>query len=159
MEDQPEFTEKGEWQVKRWDNECMCVYQALLLLEHLDPQVWAIQANDSGIAIYPRNQIRKITTWEKSLNQAPLPIPCDWTGYLSHSVQKTSEKWTRYSSTYSHSQGTSPPDVCLSQGEGDVSSLNRLLLLMQEYLSVGRPLEVKSMKDVCLSICKEISGS
>lgn len=159
MRDHPAFTTKAEWQVKRWDNECICVYQALLLLEHLDPQVWAIQANDNGITLYPRRQIRKITTWERSLNQAPLPIPCEWTGFLSRFDQPTSEKWTTYSSTSSHWPDLSRTGVLSSQEGVDVSSLNRLLLLMQEYLSVGRPMEVKSMKDVCLSICKGISGN
>ena len=129
------------------------------LLEFCDPATYCLSSNITGVNVYLRCHGPKTTAWERDLWDSGRQLPAAWTGYLSHSVQKTSEKWTKYSSTSSHLPDTSPTHAHLSQGEGDVSSLNRLLLLMQEYLSVGRPLEVKSMKDVCLSICKEISGS
>ena len=159
MKDHPAFTTDVEWRLRRMDDQVLCLYQALLLLEHLDPHSWGIQANATGIAIYPRKQIRGLTAWEKSLAKAPLSTPCDWTGYLQAFDQPIHEKWTKYLSTSSHLPDMSPVDALSSLEEGADSSLNRLLLLMQGYLLNGRPMEVKSMEDVCRSICKAISGS
>ena len=141
------------------DDQVLCLDQALLLMEHLDPALWAIQANATGIAIYPRKQIHKLTAWERSLAKAPLQIPCDWTGYLSASDRPVHEKWTKYLNTASHSPDSSLTGAISSQEGAEDSSLNRLLLLMQAYLLNGRPMGVKSMQDVCQSICKAISGS
>ena len=63
--------EADSWLIRRMDDEALCVAQALLLMEHLDPHLWAIQANATGIVIYHRNQIHQCTSWEKSLHQAP----------------------------------------------------------------------------------------
>ena len=159
MLDHPGLTTKIEWKFRRMDDRVLSLHQAVLLMDHLDPNLWALQASETGIVIYPRKQIHGLTPWEKSLSTAALQIPPDWIGYLRHSAHQTHEKWRRYSNTSSPSQNTSLPHFNLSQGvEGD-SSLNQLLLLMQAYLSVGRPMEAKSMEDVCLSICKEISGN
>ena len=159
MRDHPGLTTELEWRFRRMDDQVLCLDQALLLMEHLDPAHWAIQANATGIAIYPRKQIHNLTAWEKSLAKVPSLIPCDWTGYLQASVQPLHERWTKFSSTSSQSPDMSPTCANGSQEGGEDSSLNRLLLLMQAYLSNGLPMEVKSMEDVCRSICKAISGS
>lgn len=159
MRDHPILTTEAEWRIRRMDDQCSCVYQALLLLEHLDPHTWAIQANATGITLYPRNQIHGITAWEKSLAQAPLPIPCEWIGYLTDSGLPMSERWKKYSSTSSHSANSSLTSRNSLREVGEDSSLTLLLALMQEYLCDGHPMAVKSMRDVCLSICKGISGN
>jgi hypothetical protein len=141
------------------DNRVLTLRQAISLMDHLNPNEWALQASETGIVIYPRKQIHGLTAWEKSLSTAALPIPQDWIGYLSHSDHQTHGKWRKFSSTSSHSQSLSQTKQNLSQEVAGDSSLNQLLALMQAYLSVGRPMEVKSMEDVCRSICKEISGS
>ena len=127
MRDHPGLTTKLEWKFIRMDNEVICLDQALLLMEHLDPEDWAIQANATGIAIYPRKQIHKLTAWEKSLAKAPSLTPCDWTGYLQASDRPLHEKWTKYLSTSSHS-----PDMSQMGQRDSVYEKNMLTVLTKE---------------------------
>ena len=146
-------------QAKRLDDACVCNFQLLLLLEHLDPNLWAVQASPTGIAIYPRYQVHKVTTWERTLATAPLPIPSAWIGYLQDSGLQTHEKWTKYLATSSNSRNSSQMEQNSNREEAVDFSLNQLLRLMQEYLSVGPHMAVKSMKVVSRLISKEISGN
>ena len=143
---------------ERLDGHALCLHQALLLMEVVDPAVFAISATRNGIVLYPRCEYQKLTTWEQTLHSVAYPIPSAWIGYLSRFSQTTAEKWTKFLNTSSRSRNTSQMKQFSPKEQAVAFSLNQLLASLQEYLSGGHHLEVKSMQDVLLSICKETSS-
>ena len=139
------------------EGNAVTLLQAVRLMEVTDPSLFAIQANAHGITLYPRYEHPNLTTWEKSLNQLSYPIPSEWTGWLSLTDLPTHEEWMKFSSTYSNSESSSLEIQNWSKEQVVAFSLNRLLVVLQEYLSGGHHLEVKSMEDVLQSICRVTS--
>ena len=74
---------ENEWRKWQEEDERLCNCQALMLLEELDPNVWAIAASRTGITITPRDQVHGMTVWERTLIKSKLKIPVAWTGCLS----------------------------------------------------------------------------
>ena len=141
------------------EGSAVTLYQAIRLMEVTDPELFAISANAHGITLYPRYEHQDLTTWEKTLTQACYPIPSDWTGYLQLTNQPMHEKWTTYLNMHSMSPSLPPPRAKQSKEQAVAFSLSRLLAVMQEYLSGGHRLEVKSMTELLQSICKVTSLS
>ncbi len=136
-----------EWQKWQEEDERLCHTQAIFLLEELDPNIWAVSANKTGIYLQPREQVRWLTSWERELKQWNLRLPAAWTGYLSAMHPRRQETWRKYSLTSSMCHDISPKDRSSERAVVVAFSLNRLLTLMQEFSSVGRPMTGESMQE------------
>lgn len=136
-----------EWHKWEEEDERLCNCQAIFLTWELDPHIWAIKANRTGIYIQPREQVRWLTNWEVELARWNLQIPAVWTGYLSHMLQKRQETWKKYSLTSSTHLDTSPKDRSFERVEAAAFSLSRLLTLMREFSSDGHPMGGESMRE------------
>ena len=146
-------------QLRKEDDRRLCIGQALLLLEHLDPHVFAIQASATGIVIYPRAQVQQLTTWERTLLQTQLPIPAEWIGGLGHIDQET-QMLSRKSSHISEKRrlGFLRQAAASERARVVAFSLNQYNQTMQEFFCGGAISEIKSTPDACQSIYKARSG-
>jgi hypothetical protein len=136
-----------EWAKWKEEDERFCNCQAIFLLEELQPTLWAITANATGIYIQPREQVRWLTPWERSLIGAKLRLPAVWTGYLSAMAPKRRETWKKYSNTSSSHLKLSPQDRSTERVLAAVSSQSRLLTQMQEFFFDGHPMGAESMQE------------
>lgn len=140
------------------DDENLCTAQALLLLEHLDPSLFAIQASATGIAIYPRHHIFKLTTWEQTLLRSEFQIPADVIGGLVH-IDQLTKKPSKTLSTTSETQQSSWRDkAALGRAQVVASSLTRFNQRMREFSSDGQISETRSTPDVSQLTSKARSG-
>ena len=144
-----------EERAAKLDGYAMNLYQATLLMEVVDPAVYAISFDANGICLYPRCQYYLLTRTEKTLISAAYPIPSAWIGYLSRFNLTTAEKWTKFSNMSSRSQSSSLMKQISPKEQVVDFSLNQLLVSLQEYWLDGHHLGVKSMQDVLRSIFKE----
>jgi hypothetical protein len=146
------------WRMRQEDDELLCNGQALMLLEHLDPYVWAIQATKTGIVLYPRAQVHTLTTWEQTLLRTELPIPAEWIGGLDH-IAQTTQMHSRKSLATS---GMSPINWAIKGASGRAQavafSLTRFNQMMREFSSAGLTTQTGLTPDVCQSTSKERSG-
>lgn len=136
-----------EWMKWEEEDERLCHCQAIFLLDELDPNVWAMSANRTGVYIQPRDQVHGLTLWEKTLHKSGLKTPAVWTGYLSRSVhlgKLTSRKSFRTSSMWPEH---SPRDRSSARVQAGVFSLSRLLTVMQESFLDGLHMEAESMRE------------
>ena len=136
-----------EWMKWEEEDERLAHTQAIFLLEDLDPHIWAVAANRTGIYLQPREQVRWLTSWETTLHRWNLPLPAVWTGYLSAMHQKRQETLKKYSHISSRSLELSPVDRASVRVEAVAFSLNRLLTMMQECSSVGLRTTAESMRE------------
>lgn len=136
-----------EWIKWEEEDERLAHTQAIFLLEELDPHIWSVTANRTGIYLQPREQVRWLTSWEQTIHKWNLPLPAVWTGYLSAMHQKRQEIWKKYSGTSSLWPEHSPKDRALERVEAVAFSLNRLLTMMQECSSVGLRTTGESMRE------------
>ena len=129
-----------------------------MLLEHLDPNLFAIQASATGIVIYPRHHIHKLTTWEQTLLRSEFQIPAELIGGLVHIDQLTKNN----SKTVLSTSGTQPSSwrdrTASGRAQVVASSLTRFNLRMQEFSSVGQTSETRSTLDASQLTSKARSG-
>ena len=145
-------------QMRKEDDQRLCIGQALMLLEHLDPYVFAVQASATGIVLYPRKQVQKLTTWEQTLLRTELPIPAEWIGGLDHIDQVTNPNYKKSSATTETLQNSWRDRGASERARGVAFSLNRFNQTMQEFSSAGATSGTKSTQDACQSISKARSG-
>ena len=136
---------ENEWRKWQVEDERLNNCQLLMLLEHLDPNVWAVAASRTGITLTPRDQIHGMTTWERTLLKSNLKVPADWTGCLSRLHQVRRKAWKKSSSTSSKSPDYSLQERSLERVEAAAFSLSRLLTAMQDSYFDGRPMTGASM--------------
>jgi len=86
------------------EDAAICHTQAVFLLDHLDPNLWAIQAGITGIQLLPRHQVNGITTWERTLPQLNLQIPSEWIGALSRIDAEQRQRYETSLATQSSSE-------------------------------------------------------
>ena len=145
--------------MRKEDDRNLCIGQALMLLEHLDPYVFAVQASATGIVPYPRKQVQKLTTWEQTLRQTELPIPAEWIGGLAHIDQVTNPNYKKSSATTETLQNSCQGRAASEKARVVAFSLNRFNQTMQEFSSGGATTATKSTQDACQSISKARSGA
>ena len=126
------------------EDAAICHTQAVFLLDHLDPNLWAIQAGITGIQILPRHQVHGITTWERTLPQLNLQIPSEWIGALSRIDAEQQRRFETSLATRSSSE-KEWLKTRQSQKQAAVAfSLTRLLSRMEAYLSDGQTQRIES---------------
>lgn len=150
--------DKKPQQMQKEDDENLCTAQAILLLDHLDPSLFAIQASGLGIVIYPRHHIHQLTTWEQTLLRSEWQIPAEWIGGLEHTKLQLQEECKRRSTTSGMQQSKSRDRAASGRAQVVAFSLTRFSQRMQEFLSVGATTGTKSTLDAFLSTSKEPSG-
>lgn len=146
-------------QMAKEDDENLCTAQALLLLEHLDPALFAIQASAVGIVIYPRHHIHQLTTWEKTLLRSEYQIPAELIGSLRHIDQQIKERCKKRSITSETQQNNLLGREASGRAAAVASSLTRFNQRMQEFSSVGRTSATGSIPDASQSTYKAPSGA
>lgn len=144
--------------MRQEDDERLCNAQLLMLLEHLDPYVWAVQADKTGIVLYPRAQVHQLTTWEQTLLKTDFQIPAEWIGGLDHIVQTTN----RHLMTSSGTSGTSRINWAHKGASGRAQavafSLIRFNQTMREFSSGGVTTAIESTPAVSQLTSREASG-
>lgn len=146
------------YRLEKEDTADLCNGQAVMLLEHLDPYVFAVQASATGIVLYPRQHVPKLTTWEQSLIQSELPIPADWIGGLA-AIDRRQQKASMKSSDTSETRWSKLQAQAASERARVVAfSLNQFNQKLAEFSSVGATSATRSTPDAFLSISKAPSG-
>lgn len=160
LEDEHYYQEddKKPTQMRKEDDQRLCIGQALMLLEHLDPYVFAVQASATGIVLYPRQQVQKLTTWEQTLLQTELPIPAEWIGGLAHIDQVTNPNYKKSLAITRTQQSSWKGKQASERAQVVAFSLNQFNQMLRECSSVGATSGTKSTQDACQSISKARSG-
>lgn len=144
---------------EREDMSALCNAQALILLEHLDPYVFAVQASATGIVIYPRQHVPKLTTWEQTLRRTELPIPAEWIGGLA-AIDQAQQKNSKPSLDTSETWWSNLEARAASERAQAVAfSLTQFNQRLQEFSSAGATSATRSTPDACQSISKARSGA
>lgn len=161
LEDEHYYAEgdSKEIEMRKEDDQRLCIAQALILLEYLDPHVFAVQASATGIVLYPRKQVQKLTTWEQTLLRTELPIPAAWIGGLDHIDQETNPHYKKYSATTKTLQNSWQGPAASVKAQAVAFSLNRYNQTMREFLSAGVTSATRSTQDASQLISKAPSGA
>jgi hypothetical protein len=145
--------------LRKEENEALCHAKAVMLLEHLDPYVFAVQASAYGVVIYPRTHTSKLTTWEETLLKTELPIPAEWIGGLAHIDQELKANSKKSSVTSGTLWNKLLARAASERAQAVAFSLTRFNQRMQEFSLGGRTSETRSTQAVSPSISKAASGA
>jgi len=153
------MAEVDDFKERRDEDIALCNCQAILLLDELDPNVFAIQASATGISIYPRSHYPRITTWEQTLLKTECMIPSAWTGALSRlSAQQQRNSETQLATAQTE-QEIWRAQLASEKARAVAFSLTHLQRLMQEFLSDGATTATPSIQAAPVSTFKGRFGA
>lgn len=144
---------------ERDDMAALCNAQAVFLLEHLDPYVFAVQASATGVVLYPRQHVQKLTTWEQTLRRTELPIPAEWIGGLAAIDQQQQMNSKTSSDTSETLLSKSQARAASERAQAVAFSLIRFNQRLEEFSLGGATSGTKSIPDASQSISKARSGA